>query len=337
VDTKTRDINNSDPVNQLNSPVIRYQYGNHLGSAILETDSNGKVISYEEYHPFGTSAYRSAKPNFNLSLKRYRFSNKERDDETGLYYFGARYYSPWLGRWTSSDPAGFIDGFNLYRFCSNNPITFYDPNGMDAESHIYPNKELGIEGVTDPHEASRGIRELGYDFTGFDPNTGEELPPDAQGSGVGVVKPAPWGWDVGTWLIEPNPSYSTVISGGKGDGESTAKTPTEVKSSVSSSERPETGTTGSAGAAASLTGPATERFIWKYNFPNQGVSGSKRGFILQNLFTNNWRVWEQDNVPNYDYDLQAKTRFSKLNQQRALIRDISGDLREMQPGRPAKQ
>ena len=57
---------------------------------------------------YGTTAYRSAKPGFDLSLKRYRFSGKERDDETGLYYFGARYYAPWLGRWTSTDPAGFV-------------------------------------------------------------------------------------------------------------------------------------------------------------------------------------------------------------------------------------
>jgi RHS repeat-associated protein len=59
----------------------------------METNEIGQVISYEEYHPFGTSAYRTAKSNTDLSLKRYRFTNKERDDETGLYYFGVRYYA----------------------------------------------------------------------------------------------------------------------------------------------------------------------------------------------------------------------------------------------------
>ena len=58
----------------------------------METNETGQVISYEEYHPFGTSAYRVAKSGTDLSLKRYRFTNKERDDETGLYYFGVRYY-----------------------------------------------------------------------------------------------------------------------------------------------------------------------------------------------------------------------------------------------------
>ncbi len=138
VDTKTIDTNSSDPFTTLNEPVIRYQYNNHLGSATMETDENGVVISYEEYHPFGTSAYRSSKSSSDMSLKRYRFSGKERDDETGFYYFGARYYAAWLGRWTSSDPGGFKGGFNLYKYCSNNPIMFHDPNGMDDKTVPVP-------------------------------------------------------------------------------------------------------------------------------------------------------------------------------------------------------
>jgi RHS repeat-associated protein len=132
VDTKTLDDNNIDPSNPLDAQLIRYQYGNHLGSAALETDDAGNVISYEEYHPYGTSAYRVSKSSVDFSLKRYRFSGKERDDETGFYYFGARYYAAWLGRWTSSDPEGFVDGVNLYRYCSNNPVMFHDPDGTSG-------------------------------------------------------------------------------------------------------------------------------------------------------------------------------------------------------------
>ncbi|HEX4877785.1 MAG TPA: RHS repeat-associated core domain-containing protein, partial [Chitinophagaceae bacterium] len=130
VDTKLFDPGNTDPSNLLNADLIRYQYGNHLGSATLETDKDGVVISYEEYHPFGTSAYRSNKNNTDISLKRYRFSGKEKDDETGFYYFGARYYAPWIARWISCDPAGFVRGFNLFRYCSNNPVCYFDPDGM---------------------------------------------------------------------------------------------------------------------------------------------------------------------------------------------------------------
>jgi RHS repeat-associated protein len=132
IDTKTRDDDNHDPDNPLNLALIRYQYGNHLGSAVLEMDVSGNPISYEEYHPYGTTAYRSAKPGFDISLKRYRFSGKEQDDETGLYYFHTRYYVVWLGRWASSDPAGFGDGLNLFRYCRNSPINHKDPFGTDT-------------------------------------------------------------------------------------------------------------------------------------------------------------------------------------------------------------
>ena len=132
IDIKITDKANSDPANPLGTPLLRYQYTNHLGSAILETNATGQAISYEEYHPYGTSAYRSAKPGVDLSLKRYRFSGKERDDETGLYYCEERYYAAWLGRWISSDPAGYVDGINLFRYCANNPVMLKDPNGTQS-------------------------------------------------------------------------------------------------------------------------------------------------------------------------------------------------------------
>jgi RHS repeat-associated protein len=110
----------------------------------METNENGQVISYEEYHPFGTSAYRVARSGTDLSLKRYRFTNKERDDETGLYYFGVRYYAAWLGRWTSSDPGGFVDGLNMYVYVRNNPVNGVDEKGYSTDSiHLDKNgKEI---------------------------------------------------------------------------------------------------------------------------------------------------------------------------------------------------
>ncbi len=145
VDTKTIDTNNSDPANPLNAHLIRYQYANQVGSAMVETDAAGTIISYEEYHPFGTTSYRVSKPGSDLSLKRYRFNGKEQDDETGFYYFGARYYAPWLGRWISSDPSGFVDGLNLYTFCKNNPAVFKDINGRDSEVDQQLEKDFYIE------------------------------------------------------------------------------------------------------------------------------------------------------------------------------------------------
>src|SRR5207237_133293 len=89
---------------------IRYQFGNHLGSSSLELDETSQVVSYEEYTPFGSTAYQGVCRA--EVKKRYRYSGKERDDESGLYYHGARYYAPWVVRWTSSDPAGLVDGPN---------------------------------------------------------------------------------------------------------------------------------------------------------------------------------------------------------------------------------
>jgi RHS repeat-associated protein len=87
--------------------LVRYQYGNHLGSCSLELtgDPLPEIISYEEYYPFGSTAHAAAR-NQTETPKRYRFNGKERDAESGLYYYGARYYAPWLLRWTTADPAG---------------------------------------------------------------------------------------------------------------------------------------------------------------------------------------------------------------------------------------
>jgi len=112
------------------STIIRYQYDNHLGSACLELDNTAAIISYEEYLPFGTTSYRSGRNEVDVSLKRYKYIGKERDEETGLYYFGARYYAGWIGRWISVDPlASERSWVSPYSYCQNNPMNRIDPTG----------------------------------------------------------------------------------------------------------------------------------------------------------------------------------------------------------------
>ena len=92
-------------------------------------DETARIISYEEYYPYGGTAYQAASNLAEVKLKRYRYTGKERDEETGFYYHGARYYAPWLGRWMSCDPKGLIDGSLLYAYTQNNPVIYTDANG----------------------------------------------------------------------------------------------------------------------------------------------------------------------------------------------------------------
>jgi RHS repeat-associated protein len=115
---------------------LRYQLDNHLGSAVLEVDESGHVISYEEYHPYGTSAYRASIGDIEVSAKRYRYTGKERDEETKLCYHRARYYVPWLGRWASADPAGMVDGPNLYAYARGGPTNWVDPTGQITQAPL---------------------------------------------------------------------------------------------------------------------------------------------------------------------------------------------------------
>jgi RHS repeat-associated protein len=64
------------------------------------------VGPHEEYHPYGSTAFSAASGAVQVSAKRYRYTGKEREEATGLYYHGASYYAAWLGRWTAADPLG---------------------------------------------------------------------------------------------------------------------------------------------------------------------------------------------------------------------------------------
>jgi len=127
---ETRTIENGASINAP-APVQRCQFDNHLGSASLELDENGGLISYEEYHPYGTTSYE-VMSSTDVSLKRYRYTGKERDEETGLAYHRARYYAPWLSRWASCDPAEHVDGPNLYVYGRSQPLGHVDFDGTQS-------------------------------------------------------------------------------------------------------------------------------------------------------------------------------------------------------------
>ncbi|QEZ93481.1 RHS repeat-associated core domain-containing protein [Proteus sp. CD3] len=125
---------------------LRYSYDDGVGNSGLETDGQGQLVSYEEYYPYGGTAIWSSENAVEANYKTIRYSGKEKD-ATGMYYYGYRYYQPWIGRWLSADPAGTVDGLNLYRMVRNNPVTLRDPDGRMPKfvtrflNHIRPGRK----------------------------------------------------------------------------------------------------------------------------------------------------------------------------------------------------
>lgn len=109
----------------------RYTLSDHLGSSTLEVDEHAALLTEEGYTPFGRTAWWTAKNNTQASAKTVRYAGKERD-VTELYYYGFRYYAPWLCRWLSPDPAGDVDGLNLFRMLRNSPLCFVDLDGHES-------------------------------------------------------------------------------------------------------------------------------------------------------------------------------------------------------------
>ena len=123
-----------------------YYHPDHLGSVSVVSNHRGEPYERVEYLPFGEMWIEETDPA--TSYIPFRFTSKEYDEETGLYYYGARYYEPRLSRWMSADPAGWelinpmdedgepragysvIEAANWYAYTSNNPVKYVDPTGM---------------------------------------------------------------------------------------------------------------------------------------------------------------------------------------------------------------
>jgi len=119
---------------------IFFYHPDHIGSTNYVTDVNGKLYEHMEYFPFGEGWVEE---NSNTQRTPYLFSAKELDEETGLYYYGARYYDPRTSVWQSADPilnrhlggtrdGGVYNSFNLalFAYSYQNPIRLVDPDGM---------------------------------------------------------------------------------------------------------------------------------------------------------------------------------------------------------------
>ncbi len=125
----------------VNSTRVEYYHRDALGNVRVVTDESGQVLERHDYLPFGeecTAGACAANPGITDGQPR-RFTGKERDRETGLDYFGARYYAAPVGRFTTVDPvynwnANLLDPqrWNRYAYGRNNPLRYVDPNGEDV-------------------------------------------------------------------------------------------------------------------------------------------------------------------------------------------------------------
>ncbi|WP_373033771.1 RHS repeat domain-containing protein [Sulfurovum sp.] len=137
-----------------------YYHPDHLGSSSFVTDEKGKVYEHLEYFPFGETF---AHEHSNTQVTPYKFTGKELDEVTGLYYYGARYYDPRTSVWQSPDPiigeymSGQTNGgvFNpknlsLFAYTYNNPVNLTDPAGLspvyDPKGNFLGTDDGGLKG-----------------------------------------------------------------------------------------------------------------------------------------------------------------------------------------------
>ena len=144
----------------------QYLTADHLGSTRLVTAAGGAVSERHDYTPYGEeiptmgctqpvgSAQRSPRcdiAGYGPSGVRVKFTGKERDSETGLDYFGARYLAGGMGRFTTPDPLGASakasnpQTWNRYAYTLNNPLRYVDPDGLDVPESCVNDKQCGIQ------------------------------------------------------------------------------------------------------------------------------------------------------------------------------------------------
>ena len=130
-----------------NTSAIYYYHPNHLGSTCYVTDENASVQQGFLYAPFGEITNEHSPMWQNGNIPKYAFNAKELDEETGMYYYEARYYAPPV--FTSRDPLfEKYPTFSPYAYCANNPIMFIDPDGRDwfeneLTGEVFYNSHMG--------------------------------------------------------------------------------------------------------------------------------------------------------------------------------------------------
>jgi RHS repeat-associated protein len=148
----------------------------YLSNTEYVTDAGGYVYQYLFYSPFGESLYSQHAQTGEYNTP-HRFNAKELDEETGLYYYGARYYNPRVSVWLGVDPLAHISPDKTpYHFVSNNPIMKIDPDGRhddwveSADGDIYWD-----DNATSQETTKEGEKYLGKEGTSLNEETGRRV------------------------------------------------------------------------------------------------------------------------------------------------------------------
>lgn len=140
-----------EPVAYLFHDSLYYCLNNHQFSIIALTNSNGRVVEYYSYEPYGSFTITDSSGNVLENSPHgntHYFNGRYFDFETGTYYFRARNFSPEMGRFINRDPFGYYAGNNLFFFEENSPTNWFDPYGTFSVKDFV-------------------LRNIGYDFAGY--------------------------------------------------------------------------------------------------------------------------------------------------------------------------
>ncbi|HEY7182765.1 MAG TPA: toxin TcdB middle/N-terminal domain-containing protein [Blastocatellia bacterium] len=131
-------------------PAVQFHLSDHLGSSNVVVNSGGAMVNREEFTPYGETSFGS------FGRKRYRFTGKERDEESAVAYHTARYFAPWLCRWLSTDPVH-TGGEGLYNYAGLNPMRLVDSDGAEPKGALPGEVTEFLSGVANYYKQTLSI------------------------------------------------------------------------------------------------------------------------------------------------------------------------------------
>ena len=143
---------------------VKYYYlYDGLGSVTELIDTGENVVNEYRYDPFG-----GAEMKIETVYNPHQFTGRQFDDESGMYHYRARAYDADAGRFLQQDPAGMVDGANMYAYCGNDPVNGVDPSGKFNIWQLFNPRDSVLQ-------AERTVNPSDTDMSGFEGSLYEEV------------------------------------------------------------------------------------------------------------------------------------------------------------------